>query len=104
MVLKKIEKSIEKILYLHEEEKREITEIEKIRFVNKKLKLFSPNTCPYCLSEVFRAKGKCICGSDIDEEEYEKIFYTDGEYLEILTIKKKTLQSLNALLEKKIVD
>ena len=43
--------SIDKILYLIDESEKELSEIEKIRLVNKKLKLFTPNTCPYCLSD-----------------------------------------------------
>ena len=69
--------------------------------VNKKLKLFTPNTCPYCLRKVEREKGKCICGNDIAEEQYEKFFYTDDEYLDILKVKKKAILSLNSLLDRK---
>lgn len=96
-----MEQSIEKIIYLIDESEKELQEIEKIRFVNKKLKLFTPNTCPYCLREVKRDKDKCICGCEIDEEQYEKFFYTDQEYLEILKVKKKAIQSLSGLLNKK---
>lgn len=93
--------SIDKILYLIDEAEKELQEIEKIRLVNKKLKLFTPNTCPYCLREVERNKGKCLCGNDILEEQYEKFFYTDQEYLDILKVKKKSIQSLGKLLNKK---
>lgn len=93
--------SIDKILYLIDESEKELSEIEKIRLVNKKLKLFTPNTCPYCLREVEREKGKCICGNDIEEEQYEKFFYTDEEYLDIFKVKKKSIQSLEQLLERK---
>ncbi len=93
--------SIDKVIYLIEEAEKELKEIEKIRLVNKKLKLFNPNTCPYCLREVEQKKGKCICGSDISEEQYEKFFYTDEEYLEILKVRKKSIQSLKSLLENK---
>lgn len=96
-----INNSIGKIFYLQDEAKREINEVEKIRFIDKKMKLFSPNTCPYCLHEVKRENGKCICGSEIDEAQYEKFFYTDAEYVEIINAKKKSLKSLNELLEKK---
>jgi predicted ATPase len=96
-----VKQSIEKILYLIDESEKEISEIEKIRFVNRKLKLFSPNTCPYCLRDVERERGKCICGSDINEEDYEKFFYTDQEYVEIIKVKRKAIQSLSVLLEKK---
>lgn len=93
--------SIDKILYLIDEAEKELQEIEKIRLVNKKLKLFTPNTCPYCLREVERNKGKCLCGNDILEEQYEKFFYTDQEYLDILKVKKKSILSLGKLLNKK---
>ena len=96
-----INQSIDKILFLINDAEKELKEIEKIRFVNKKLKLFTPNTCPYCLREVEREKGKCICGNDIDEDQYENFFYTSSEYLDILKVKKKAIQSLNSLLEKK---
>lgn len=97
-----IQQSIEKIMYLIDESEQELQEIEKIRFVNKKLKLFTPNTCPYCLREVKREKNKCICGCGIEEEQYEKFFYTDQEYFEIIKIKRKSIQSLSSLLKKKI--
>ena len=96
-----IENTIEKIVFLIDESSKELQEIEKIRYVNKKLKLFTPNTCPYCLTEVKRENNKCICGNNIDEEQYEKFFYTDQEYLEILKVKKKAIQSLTELLNKK---
>lgn len=93
--------SIDKIIYLIEEAEKELEEIEKIRLVNKTLKLFSPNTCPYCLREVERKEGKCICGNDVTEEQYEKFFYTDEEYLDILKVRKKSIQSMKLLLERK---
>lgn len=96
-----LKEHIDKIVYLIDEAEKELAEIEKIRLVNKKLKLFTPNTCPYCLREVERKKGKCICGSDILEEQYEKFFYTDEEYLDILKVRKKSIQSMNDLLERK---
>ena len=96
-----ISQSIDKVLFLIDEAEKELQEIEKIRLVNKKLNLFTPNTCPYCLREVERKKGKCICGNDISEEQYEKFFYTDQEYLDILKVKKKSIQSLRKLLDKK---
>lgn len=96
-----IGQSIDKVLFLIDEAEKELQEIEKIRLVNKKLNLFTPNTCPYCLREVERKKGKCICGNDISEEQYEKFFYTDQEYLDILKVKKKSIQSLGILLDKK---
>ncbi|MEN2259088.1 hypothetical protein AAIB48_16615 [Paraclostridium benzoelyticum] len=98
---KSIEESIDKIIVLIEDTEKEINEINKIRFVNKKLNLFSPNTCPYCLNTVEREVNKCICGSSVEEEEYEKFFYSNEEYLEIIHLKNKYKQSLNSILSKK---
>ena len=95
----KVTDSSNKIISLISNLEQEINEIEKIRFVNKKFTLFSPNTCPYCLQEVDREPGKCICGTNIDEETYEKFFYTEKEYLEILKSRLKTKNSLLELLK-----
>ncbi|NFT07683.1 hypothetical protein FDF26_11520 [Clostridium botulinum] len=100
-IKRSIEESISKIIFLIEQVDWEVKEIEKIRFVNNKLNLFSPNTCPYCLMEVHRDSGKCICGNNIDEEEYEKFFYSDNEYLQIISVKNKSKKSLSTLLENK---
>jgi len=64
-----ISQSMDKVVFLIDESEKELSEIEKIRFVNKKLKLFTPNTCPYCLRDVEREVGRCICGNEIDEME-----------------------------------
>ena len=96
-----LEKLISKLTFLLEGSKRELQEIERIRFVNKKLNLFTPNTCPYCLSNVERKQNLCICGSEIDESQYEKFFYTDSEYLTILKIKQKSIITLTTLLQNK---
>lgn len=82
------------LLYLFEELKNEIEQIKKIKFLHNKLNLFSPDTCPYCLKEVERREGKCICGADIDEDEYEKFFYTENEYLDMILSREKSLESL----------
>jgi len=96
-----ITRSVEKIVYLINEAQKELDEIQKIRLVDKKLKLFSPDTCPYCLKKVERQENKCICGNDVDELEYEKFFYSDSEYLEIMETKQKSIKSLTDLLQKK---
>lgn len=93
--------TINKLNYLINESKRELYEIEKIRLVNRKLKLFTPNSCPYCLTTVAREEGKCICGTTVDEEQYEKFFYTDSEYLEIINSKQKNLSTLRNFLNNK---
>lgn len=93
--------SAEKVVFLIESLEKEISEIENIQFFDSKLKLYSQNNCPYCLSEVNRTEGKCICGSEIDEEEYEKFFYTNDDYFEIIKSKKSNLNTLRYLLKNK---
>lgn len=83
---------------LQEDLIRETTQIQKIIHTHEELSLFTPDTCPYCLRPVDRDHGKCVCGKDIDEEEYEKFFYDSEEYLEILKSKKKSVETVNEAL------
>ncbi len=96
-----VESTIEKLLYLYKNGQRELDEINKVRLINKKLNFFTPDTCPYCLRKIERETNKCICGNDIDENQYEKFFYTDDEYLTIVKVKQKSLKSLSDMLELK---
>lgn len=91
--------NLDNLLYLNKDLNNEIKKLEKIKFLHDKLSLFSPNTCPYCLKTVEREEGKCICGSTIKEDEYEKFFYTKDEYLDMILSKKKSLESLNFAIE-----
>ncbi|CAK8712829.1 hypothetical protein KKHLCK_01850 [Candidatus Electrothrix laxa] len=59
------------------------------------LNLFASDTCPYCLTEVDRAEGHCVCGSSIDEDQYERFFYTSKEYKDILKVKTKSLTTID---------
>lgn len=72
----------------------EVTQIKKIIFTHEQLSLFSPDTCPYCLGQVNRAKGKCICGCEIDESQYERFFYNSAEYVEILKSKQRNVETV----------
>lgn len=88
----KIEKNkIEKLL---DEQKNQISQIEKIIFTHDKLNLFSLEICPFCMSDVDSKKGHCICGSEIKDDEYEKFVYKSSEYKEIFDHKKKSLKSI----------
>lgn len=73
----------------------EVTHLRKIIFAHDQLSLFSPDTCPYCLSEVTRAQGKCICGTPVDESSYERFFYSTAEYLNILKSKQKNVDTVD---------
>lgn len=72
----------------------DISRIEKILHTHKQLSLFSSDTCPYCLTTVQRAKNKCICGSDIEEGQYQRYFYEPSEYYELLSSKIKSLETI----------
>ncbi|WP_147310720.1 AAA family ATPase, partial [Pseudomonas citronellolis] len=69
---------------------REISQIIKIIHSHDQLNLFSADTCPYCLGKVERVTGHCVCGSEIQEEQYQRFFYTSKEYKEIYKSKIKT--------------
>lgn len=77
----------------------EATQIQKIVYTHEKLNLFSADTCPYCLREVNREKGRCVCGSEIDEDQYERFFYKSDEYTDILKSKQKSVETINAAIE-----
>lgn len=77
----------------------EVTQIKKIIFTHEQLKLFSPDTCPYCLSAVERSHQKCICGNTVDEAEYERFFYSSEEYLNILKSKQKNVDTVETLID-----
>jgi hypothetical protein len=73
----------------------EIAQINKIIHAHDQLNLFSADTCPYCLSKVERTAGHCVCGSAIDEKQYERFFYTSQEYKDILKSRTKTLATID---------
>jgi hypothetical protein len=77
----------------------EVTQIKKIIFTHEQLQLFSPDTCPYCLSQVHRPHGKCICASPIDEMQYERFFYSTAEYLGILKAKQRNVETVSTGIE-----
>lgn len=76
--------------------KNDISQLKKIIHVNSQLSLFSPDTCPCCLSPVQRPSGKCTCGADIDESLYQRFFYSGEEYRRILRSKKKNLETVES--------
>ncbi|QDU26278.1 chromosome segregation protein [Anatilimnocola aggregata] len=73
----------------------ESTQLSKMMFAHEELKLFSSNTCPYCLKDVQRTPNKCVCGSDVGEADYEKFFYDSAEYLSILKSRQKNVQTVD---------
>ena len=78
----------------YEDSKEELSAISKIIISNNTLGLFSPDTCPYCLTDVIREKDKCVCGSCIDELAYERFFYNREEYQEIYKVNWKSQETV----------
>lgn len=79
---------------LKENSLREISQILKIIHSHDQLSLFSVDTCPYCLGRIEREAGHCVCGSEIQEEQYQRFFYTSKEYKEIYKSKIKAIQTI----------
>ncbi len=74
---------------------REVGQLQKVIHTHNHLNLFASDTCPYCLTKVDRPEDHCVCGAQIDEEQYERFFYTSQEYNEILKAKTKSLATID---------
>lgn len=85
----------QKLALIRESAKKEIDQITKIIHSHDQLNLFSSDSCPYCLAKVDRVSGHCVCGSEIDEEQYERFSYTSLEYKNILKSKIKSLDTID---------
>lgn len=72
----------------------DIQRINKVIYAHGQLNLFSRDTCPYCLNDVMRTPGHCVCGNTVNEHDYQRFFYSPAEYLDILKSKSKTLETL----------
>ncbi|MBU0785259.1 MAG: AAA family ATPase [Gammaproteobacteria bacterium] len=72
----------------------DIQRINKVIYAHGQLNLFSRDTCPYCLNDVLRTPGHCVCGHAVEEQDYQRFFYSPAEYLEILKGKTKALETL----------
>lgn len=73
--------------------------LQKIIHTHKQLEMFTPDTCPYCLKTVDRPSDKCVCGHDIDENDYRRYFYDPDEYYTLLKSKVKSLETMNVALK-----
>jgi DNA repair exonuclease SbcCD ATPase subunit len=88
-----------KLNVVRDESASEIKRIEKVIFSHDQLNLFTSDTCPYCLNPVDRAEGHCVCGASIEEEQYERFFYTSQEYKDILKTKLKAMSTIRIAYE-----
>lgn len=73
--------------------------LQKIIHTHRQLEMFTPDTCPYCLKNVDRPSDKCVCGHDIDENDYRRYFYDPGEYYTLLKSKVKSLETMEVALK-----
>ena len=85
-----------KLSVVKSESASEIRRIEKVIFSHDKLNIFTSDTCPYCLSHVDRVEGHCVCGASIEEEQFERFFYTSKEYKDILKTKIKASSTIKS--------
>lgn len=72
----------------------DILRVNKVIYAHSQLNLFSRDTCPYCLNDVTRTPGHCVCGERVDEQDYQRFFYSPAEYLAILKGKTSALATL----------
>jgi len=87
-----------KLVELKSITKSEVEQVAKIIHTHSQLNLFSADTCPYCLSKVDRPKDHCVCGAKIEEAQYERFFYTESEYKELLKTKQASFKSIDLAL------
>ncbi|CAK3421001.1 hypothetical protein VCRA2120O333_20395 [Vibrio crassostreae] len=91
-----IEKELVTIIQGKAANQVDIERISKIILTHEQLSLFSPDTCPYCLKDVDRTPHHCVCGNDVDEENYQRYFYSSEEYQEILKSRIKSLDTFDS--------
>ena len=96
---KNLEIEKNKIEHLLRVQENEIDSIIKTISTHEKLNLFDFALCPFCANEIKREDKKCICGSNIDESNYEKFLYDSSEYQEILKHKHKSLETIKSAIQ-----
>lgn len=97
--INRIYREIHSIKTIRENTILEVTQIKKIILTHEELNLFTPDSCPYCLNKVERKEGHCMCGREVEEDEYEKFFYSTDEYLTILKSKQKSIETLDLAIQ-----
>lgn len=96
---KNLEIEKNKIEHLLRVQENEIDSIIKTISTHEKLNLFDFTLCPFCANEIKKEDKKCICGSNIDENNYEKFLYNSDEYQEILKHKNKSLETIKSAIK-----
>ncbi|NQY07600.1 MAG: hypothetical protein HRT68_15740 [Flavobacteriaceae bacterium] len=95
---------LSKVIQGKKDVEMDIDRISKVILTHNELSLFTPDTCPYCLHDVSRHPDKCVCGSDVDEEDYQRFFYSSSEYQEILKSIIKSIGSFNRIIDNLTID
>ncbi|EKG5018925.1 hypothetical protein O3Q57_004120, partial [Salmonella enterica] len=99
---KKIElklKDIDSLNRVIRQTREDAFRLQKIIHTHRQLEMFTPDTCPYCLKNVDRPSDKCVCGHDIDENDYRRYFYDPSEYYTLLKSKVKSLETMEIALK-----
>ncbi|ELY2812533.1 AAA family ATPase [Cronobacter sakazakii] len=92
-------KDIDSLNRVVKQTKEDAFRLQKIIHTHKQLEMFTPDTCPYCLKNVDRPSDKCVCGHDIDENDYRRYFYDPNEYYTLLKSKVKSLETMDIALK-----
>ncbi|WP_368210633.1 hypothetical protein [Aeromonas sp. R4-2] len=92
-------KDIDSLSRVIRQTKEDAFRLQKIIHTHRQLEMFTPDTCPYCLKNVDRPSDKCVCGHDIDENDYRRFFYDPSEYYTLLKSKVKSLETMEIALK-----
>ncbi|HEJ8024044.1 TPA: hypothetical protein SMI40_003459 [Serratia liquefaciens] len=89
------EKQIDSLSMILNKTREDVVRLQKIIHTHRQLEMFTSDTCPYCLKIVDRPSDKCVCGSDVDENDYRRYFYDPSEYYSLLKSKVKSLETID---------
>jgi hypothetical protein len=92
--LANVTEELRRIQETKEEFVADVSRIQKIIQAHERLDLFSPDTCPCCLREIRRPVGTCLCGQPVNEDDYERFFYSTSEYKDILKARQKNVDTI----------
>jgi hypothetical protein len=77
---------------------KEVTQLNKIIHAHDTLNVFTPNSCPFCLGDIEREPRKCYCGNVVEEDTFEKFFFSSDEYWSLLKSRKKSMDTVDLVI------
>jgi|SRR5690554_2882240 len=83
---------------------KEVTQLKKIIHAHETLDVFKSNSCPFCLNVMDRKKNECYCGCTIDEDTFEKFFFSTDEYWSLLKSRKKSVETADLVIESVLLE